>query len=1160
MAKSIFYDPERKRWGRLRVLFSVLGAIISALVLFFIVTVFLQADPLPHILMPEQKRSLRAIKEIEHRRPTKAKNTHRKTKAPPSEVVLNTDEGIRAAYYVSWDAASFVSLKEYYPQIDLLFPEWLHVLSPDGHLQGFDYLTHPFTVIENGTVHSTDDRVMPFLRSEKAEVEVFPLINNFDSVRKTWDASIGPFLDNPEARQNFRSQLLLFLRSDNFKGAALDFEEIPLKSQPGFLALIQELGQDLHSRGLRLYVNVPVSDKDYDYAQLAAASDGLVLMNYDQHQVTSQPGPVAAQDWFTANLKDAVKDIPKTKIICAIGSYGYDWAVSSKTKKIVNVDTNNVQEAWLHASESSAEIAFDPDSLNPHFGYEEDNGVKHKVWYLDAVTALNQMRAARDVGIRTFALWRLGSEDRSLWKIWDNPNEPNAEQKIKVVPSGEDVDREGSGEILVIQRQPSPGEREVTLDPDTNLIVSQKMTVLPQPYEIREYGWQEKKVAITFDDGPDPTYTPKILDILKEKNATATFFLIGIQMQKFPGIAERIYREGNAIGNHTFTHPDISDVSQWYMKRVELQLTEKLFASKLGVKPLYFRPPYSIDQEPDVADQVRPLEFVQNEGYITIGSKIDPNDWKKGQTTEEIVSEVFEQVESEANKGCENRAPLYCGNIILLHDGGGDRAATVRALPLIIDGLRERGFKIVSVEDLLGKTRDEVMPHLSPNEVMGARLDDYVFILGQWLAQFIVLVFFLGDVLMSGRLLIIGALATFDRLRTPAPVGGPDYKPAVTIIIPAFNEEKVIENTVRSALASDYPKLRTIVVDDGSKDATSAVVREKFAKEIADGRVLLLTKANAGKAEALNHALKYTDDEIYVGIDADTVIAPTAISILVPHFADPKVAAVAGNAKVGNRVNLWTRWQALEYITSQNFERRALNVFGAVSVVPGAIGAWRVSAVRQAGGYHTDTVAEDADLTMSLLEKGWRVVNEDRALAFTEAPTTANGLMRQRFRWSFGILQAVWKHGAAIRRRSRLGWIALPNIIIFQILLPLVSPFIDIMFLFGLLEYVAARYFHPESTDPSSIERLAFFFAIFLAIDFVTSALAFLLERRVEGTGEDAQLLLHLWLQRFSYRQLFSAVLAKTVKRAIDGKPFAWDKLERTAAVTKSRVPGHVQP
>jgi cellulose synthase/poly-beta-1,6-N-acetylglucosamine synthase-like glycosyltransferase/peptidoglycan/xylan/chitin deacetylase (PgdA/CDA1 family)/spore germination protein YaaH len=1160
MAKSIFYDPDRKRWGRLRILLSVLGAIVGSLVLFFIITVFVQSDPLPHVLMPEHNRNLRALKEREHRKRANTKNTHRKTKSSPSQVVLNTDEGIRAAYYVTWDAASFVSLKEYYPQIDILFPEWLHVLTPDGHLQGFDSVNHPFPVVENGTVHSTDDRVMPFLRAEKADVEVFPLINNYETVSKQWLTNIGDFLMDPAARQTFRTQLLLYLASDRFKGAAIDFEEIPLKAQPGFLALIQELGNDLHAHGLRLYVNVPVADKDYNYPALAAAADGLVIMNYDQHQVTSAPGPVASQDWFTANLRQAVKDIPKTKIICAVGSYGYDWKLSGRKKRITNVDTNNVQESWLHARESSAEIELDSDSLNPHYAYMEDGGQEHQVWFLDAVTALNQMRASRDLGIRTFALWRLGSEDRSLWRIWDNPTEAGAEQKLAVVPAGEDVDREGDGEILYIQHQPSPGQREVKLDSDKKYVISEEMTVLPEPYEVRVYGWKEKQVALTFDDGPDPAYTPKILDILKRENATATFFLIGLQTQKFPALAKRIYDEGHAIGNHTFTHPDISDVSQWYMKRVELQLTEKLFASKIGVKPLYFRPPYSIDQDPDIADQVRPLELVQGEGYITVGSKIDPNDWKKGQSAAEIVTEVMDQAERAATNGCQTRGPLYCGNIILLHDGGGDRTATIEALPAVIEGLRARGFKIVSVEQLLNKTRADVMPQLPPNEILSARLDGYVFLLGQWLAQFIVFVFFIGDVLMSARLLGIGALATFDRLRTPAPVGGPDYKPKVTVIIPAFNEEKVIENTVRSVLASDYPNLRTIVVDDGSKDATSAVVEEKFAREIADGRVLLLTKSNAGKAEALNHALKHTQDEIYVGIDADTVIASNAISILVPHFANAKVAAVAGNAKVGNRVNLWTRWQALEYITSQNFERRALNVFGAVSVVPGAIGAWRVSAVREAGGYHTDTVAEDADLTMSLLENGWRVVNEDRALAFTEAPTNARGLMRQRFRWSFGILQAVWKHGAAIRRRSRLGWIALPNIIIFQIMLPLVSPFIDIMFLFGMLEYAAARYFHPESTDASSFERLAFYFAIFLAIDFIASALAFLLERRVEGTGEDAQLLLHLWLQRFSYRQLFSAVLAKTVKRAIDGKPFAWDKLERTAAVTKSRIPATPNP
>src|SRR5579859_705697 len=1154
MAKSVFYDPGQKRWARLRILFSVLGAVITALVLFFIITVFVQADPLPRLTMPETKRNLRALKEREHRKRPQNKGTHRKTTAPPSQVVLNTDEGIRAAYYVTWDAASFVSLKENYQQIDILFPEWLHVLTPDGQLQGFDSANHPFRPVENGTVHATDDRVMPFLRAEKSDLEVFPLINNFEPVSKQWLTNIGDFLSDPAARQNFRKQLLLFLASDRFKGAALDFEEIPLKAQPGFNALVEELGADLHARGLRLYVNVPVSDRDYNYGRLAAASDGLVIMNYDQHQTTSAPGPVAAQDWFTSNLKQALKDIPKTKIICAIGSYGYDWALSAKTRKVVNVDTNNVQEAWLHASESGSDIDLDPDSLNPHFAYADENGARHQVWYLDGVTALNEMRAAREVGIRTFALWRLGSEDRSLWKIWDNPSEDGAEAKLKIAPSGEDVDREGYGEILMIQREPSPGERELKLDPDTKLVTAEKMTVLPEPYEIKQYGWRDKQVALTFDDGPDPTYTPKILDILKQEQAQATFFLIGLQTQKFPSLARRIYDEGHGIGNHTFTHPDISDVSQWYMKRVELQLTEKLFASTLGVKPLYFRPPYSIDQEPDVADQVRPLELVQGEGYITVGSKIDPNDWRKGESADAIVAAVMAQAQAAATKGCETRAPLYCGNIVLLHDGGGDRTATIKALPAIIEGLRARGFKIVSVEELLGKTRADVMPKLPANQVLAARLQGYVFTAIAWLREFVVLVFFIGDLLMSARLLGIGALATFDRLRKPAPVGGPDYKPSVTVIIPAYNEEKVIEQTVRSVLASDYPLLHIIVVDDGSKDATSGVVQEKFSTEIADQRVVLITKANAGKASALNEGLKHSLDEIYVGIDADTIIAPTAISLLVPHFADAKVGAVAGNAKVGNRVNLWTRWQALEYITSQNFERRALNVFGAVSVVPGAIGAWRVSAVREAGGYHTDTVAEDADLTMALLRLGYRVEYEDMALAYTEAPTNANGLMRQRFRWSFGILQAVWKHGAAIRKRSRLGWIALPNIIIFQILLPLVSPFIDIMFLFGTLEYVATRYFHPESTDPSSFERLVFYFLVFLAIDFIASALAFLLERRVEGAGEEPQLLLHLWLQRFSYRQLFSAVLVKTLKRAIDGKPFAWDKLERTAAVSKRRV------
>ena len=304
--------------------------------------------------------------------------------------------------------------------------------------------------------------------------------------------------------------------------------------------------------------------------------------------------------------------------------------------------------------------------------------------------------------------------------------------------------------------------------------------------------------------------------------------------------------------------------------------------------------------------------------------------------------------------------------------------------------------------------------------------------------------------------------------------------------------------------------------------------------------------------DALNYAIERLEEEFYVGIDADTVIAPDAISKLIPHFEDERIGAVAGNAKVGNRVNLWTRWQALEYITSQNFERRALDLFHVVTVVPGAIGAWRTRPVREVGGYPVNTVAEDADLTMNLLEHGMRVVYEDRALAFTEAPVDAKGLMRQRFRWSFGILQAVWKHRMAFVRNKAMGFFALPNILIFQMLLPLVSPFIDLMFGWGLINYQIDRHYHPEAASAATLDKLLVYFLAFLAIDFVTSSIAFSLERKHPANKGDGWLLFHIWLQRFAYRQLFSLVLFKTVKRAIDGKSFNWDKLERTAKMSKS--------
>ena len=496
--------------------------------------------------------------------------------------------------------------------------------------------------------------------------------------------------------------------------------------------------------------------------------------------------------------------------------------------------------------------------------------------------------------------------------------------------------------------------------------------------------------------------------------------------------------------------------------------------------------------------------------------------------------------------------PQFRGSIILLHDGGGDRSATIAALPVLIDALRAHGYTIVPVSTLMGKTTAQVMPRLTWRQYIRALPDSIAFSGLAFFGKFIVFVFFIGDVLMSARLLLIGVLAIIDRLRRPHREASPGCVPKVAVLIPGYNEEKVIVRTIRSVLNSDYPNLHIIVIDDGSTDRTVEVARTAYAAEIAAGRVQILTKPNGGKAEALNFALAHLTEEIYVGIDADTVIAHDAISKLIPHFEDPTIGAVAGNAKVGNRVNLWTRWQALEYITSQNFERRALDLFNVVTVVPGAIGAWRTAPVKAAGGYPVNTVAEDADLTMNLLEQKYKVVYEDRALAFTEAPIDADGLMRQRFRWSFGTLQAVWKHRSAFVRNKAMGLFALPNILIFQMLLPMVSPFIDLMFVGGVVQYFVDRHYHPEAASAASFEKLLAYFGAFLLIDFVTSSVAFSLERRHPANKGDGWLLFHIWLQRFAYRQVFSIVLFKTVRRAIDGKPFNWDKLERTAQMSKA--------
>src|SRR5579864_2716675 len=588
MAQPVFYDPRRARWKRLRRTIDVASVLISALIIVFVYTA-LRDEPLPEFLFSPQKRAFKALKENEKDRAKErakkaAARSHRKSKLAASQVALNQSEGIRAAFYVPWDAASFSSLRDFAHQIDLLYPDWLHVLTPDGHLQGVDDQTNKyFDVIQGKTVLPVDDRVMSFLKTDDPGMEVFPMINNSDG--SDW-VDITGFLNNPDARALFRRQIAQFLSSGRYHGLMIDFEAFPASGQPGYVALLQEVSSDLHARGMKLYVSVQPHNTEFNYPAIAAAADGVVLMNYDEHYPGGPSGAVASQDWFVDNLKFARTVIPKEKIMCAIANYGYDWVLKPKNKKLPpdvhDVSPVTAQEAWLEARDSDEDVNFDDDAMNPHFSYLDERNLRHDVWFADGVTALNEMRAAQSLGIQTFALWRLGSEDRSLWRVWDMPGDPGATDKLRDVPPGAEVDMEGQGEILRIEDKPAHGTRDLTVDAGSKMITDEVFQNLPEPYRVGRYGYSPNKIAITFDDGPDPEWTPKILDVLKQKHAPATFFLIGIQADKFSGIAKRVADEGHTIGNHTFTHPDVSNISTRYMK-VELNLTERLFASMLGV-------------------------------------------------------------------------------------------------------------------------------------------------------------------------------------------------------------------------------------------------------------------------------------------------------------------------------------------------------------------------------------------------------------------------------------------------------------------------------------------------------------------------------------------------------------------------------------------------
>jgi cellulose synthase/poly-beta-1,6-N-acetylglucosamine synthase-like glycosyltransferase/peptidoglycan/xylan/chitin deacetylase (PgdA/CDA1 family) len=615
------------------------------------------------------------------------------------------------------------------------------------------------------------------------------------------------------------------------------------------------------------------------------------------------------------------------------------------------------------------------------------------------------------------------------------------------------------------------------------------------------------EVALTFDDGPSPDWTRRIAAALHSLRVPATFFVIGGQVVRFPGIVADLRRQGFDLGNHTFTHAQLSSVSEW-TARAQLALTESALAGAAGVRTRVMRPPYSSTPAGVTAPDQRAYARAAGPDYVVALSSRDSEDWNRpGVST--IVANAT--------------PPGHSGAIVLMHDGGGNRSETLAALPVLVPRLRARGYRFVTLAHILG-----LGPHgLESPATGGTRLRGQLFVAALWLARWIVAlltaVVLIVGVLVALRMLAVAFLAHRQVRRMRACTPDPAFTPGVSIVVPACNEAVVIARGVRSLATGDYPEMETIVVDDGSTDGTADVV-----ERLGLPGVRVVRQANAGKAAALNTGIAAAAHEIVVTVDADTVFEPDTVRRLVQPFRDKRVGAVSGNTKVGNRRGLLGRWQHIEYVVGFNLDRRMYETLQCMPTVPGAIGAFRREALRAVGGVSGATLAEDTDLTMAIGHAGWHVVYAQDARAWTEAPATLGALWRQRYRWAYGTIQSLWKHRHAVRRpgAGRIGRRAIPYLVLFQVLLPLAAPLIDLFAIYGIL-----------FLDPW---RIAAYWLGFNLFQLLLAAYAFRLD------GERLRGLVWLPLQQFVYRQLMYLVVIESVLTALSGLHVGWHHLERT--------------
>ncbi len=1115
----VFLDPNGRRWPRMR-LALVLGLLL--LLAGIVLTVWSLLIH-PALRLPASVRELKGqLKTDIAKHPETAPNRNAdkwktyldKSRSVPArlaqmravsgKVPVRPAGEVRLGFYSDNDPNALASLHDHAGQLTHLAPEWLSVVGTEGRL-----------------VSAGDPALVEFCTARG--IAVMPVLRNLEGDHWQPEAVENLARGPAENRTRFVRQLAAKLAELKVAGVMIEFDQLDPVYRKEFTAMLTEISDALHAAGREMWLCLSLGDQldALDPESLDDAADRFVAQMHDEVSDTDAPGPIASHEWFQGWLQVIGNYGDSDKWIAGLGAFGYDWNLGPG-----RAETITFREAMSRASYAGLDrgngVAVGPPEYNGRYTYSEPDG-EHSVTFLDAISFYNHLRMARAAKLGGIGIQRIGTEDPQIWDVLEMKGAAGkgALAALAKLRADQTVTHIGRGEIVSVDDSMDDGVRNLRIDSEGQM-QGTYVDFPTYPVLYHQGASDPHKVSLTFDDGPDSTWTPKILDVLKARGVKAAFFIVGHNGEFNPRLVKRIVEEGHEIGNHTYTHANLTKISRTRM-RLELDATQRLIESLTGRSTTLFRPPYNADSTPSRLEELVPLKFAEGDemGYTIVLEKIDPQDWSRP-GADVILQRVKEQRKD--------------GNIVLLHDAGGDRSQTVEALPKIIDWLQARGDQIVSIGELLNISHDDLMPPVSASREWGfwRFVLSAAFPISRNVVEFFWAFMIAATVLTVARTLLVIALASRHHARTTA-VPDPAFAataPAVSVLIAAFNEGLVIEHTLRAVVDTDYPgAMEFIVVDDGSSDDTAEAVR-RFAE--SEPRVRLVRQANAGKSAALSNAIASAKHDVFIFLDADTHFERQTIRALVERLDDPKVAAVSGHARVGNRRNFVTHCQCLEYVCGFNLDRRAFSEWNCITVIPGAVSAIRRVALEEAGGFSHDTLAEDTDLTLTFHRLGYRMDYSPEAVAWTEAPETWRGLAKQRFRWCFGTMQCLWKHrDMTFNRRYRaLGWFSLPGIWFFQVLLVALVPLVDAVLVFSIVTGSAMDIWQ--------------YFAVFLGLDLVLAALACWME---EEPLVRALLIIPM---RFVYRWLLAWVVWKSIFRIMKGALVGWGKLDRTAMVGKA--------